>query len=177
MALHHIPEGKILNLFLIRMYFLRKSFKLYQITTRLFPKGQIGKVIDYHLLWSRDTSRVIHSIHFDIHRRRSHKNARYAMSLNRIMLQAGSITLQRLEFNYRVGYLALVRLAKLALNTLGHLFEMLAPDGNDTSVDKEFRMDVSVLREALQNSPSHNCETIVKALSEKLANTLAEQVR
>lgn len=42
-------------------------------------------------------------------------------------------------YNFRVGYLALVRLAKLALYTLGHLFEILAPDGSDTSLDKEFR--------------------------------------
>lgn len=40
---------------------------------------------------------------------------------------------------FRVGYLALVRLAKLALYTLGHLFEILAPDGSDITVDKEFR--------------------------------------
>ncbi|XP_045454666.1 probable ubiquitin carboxyl-terminal hydrolase FAF-X [Melitaea cinxia] len=76
----------------------------------------------------------------------------------------------------RVGYLALVRLAKLALYTLGHLFEILAPDGSDTSVDKEFRMDVTILREALQTVPNHNCELIVKAISEKLANTLGEQM-
>ncbi|CAH0691384.1 unnamed protein product [Chilo suppressalis] len=76
----------------------------------------------------------------------------------------------------RVGFLSLVRLAKLALYTLGHLFEILAPDGSDTSVDKDFRMDVTILREALQTVPNHNCELIVKAISEKLANTLGEQV-
>ncbi|XP_063547239.1 probable ubiquitin carboxyl-terminal hydrolase FAF-X isoform X2 [Cydia strobilella] len=76
----------------------------------------------------------------------------------------------------RVGYLSLVRLAKLVLYTLGHLFEILAPDGSDTSVDKDFRMDVTILREALQTVPSHNCELIVKAIAEKLANTLGEQV-
>ncbi|XP_028175087.1 probable ubiquitin carboxyl-terminal hydrolase FAF-X [Ostrinia furnacalis] len=76
----------------------------------------------------------------------------------------------------RVGYLALVRLAKLALYTLGHLFEILAPDGSDTNVDKDFRMDVTILREALQTVPNHSCELIVKAISEKLANALGEQV-
>ncbi|XP_069354342.1 ubiquitin carboxyl-terminal hydrolase 9X isoform X2 [Maniola hyperantus] len=76
----------------------------------------------------------------------------------------------------RVGYLALVRLVKLALYTLGHLFEILAPDGSDITVDKEFRMDVTILREALQTVPNHNCELIVKAIAEKLANTLGEQM-
>ncbi|XP_047523488.1 probable ubiquitin carboxyl-terminal hydrolase FAF [Pieris napi] len=76
----------------------------------------------------------------------------------------------------RVGYLALVRLAKLALYTLGHLFEILAPDGTEAALDKDFRMDVTILREALQSVPNHNCEIIVKAIAEKLANTLAEQV-
>lgn len=38
-----------------------------------------------------------------------------------------------------MGYLALVRLAKLALYTLGHLFEILAPDGMDAALDKDFR--------------------------------------
>lgn len=37
-------------------------------------------------------------------------------------------------------------------------------------------MDVTILREALQTVPNHNCELIVKAISEKLANTLGEQV-
>lgn len=37
-------------------------------------------------------------------------------------------------------------------------------------------MDVTILREALQTVPSHSCELIVKAISEKLANTLGEQV-
>lgn len=41
---------------------------------------------------------------------------------------------------FRVGYLALVRLAKLALYTLGHLFEIIAPDGTDANLDKEFRL-------------------------------------
>ncbi|XP_060810679.1 probable ubiquitin carboxyl-terminal hydrolase FAF-X isoform X1 [Amyelois transitella] len=76
----------------------------------------------------------------------------------------------------RVGYLALVRLAKLSLYTLGHLFEILAPDGSDTALDKEFRTDVTILREALQTVPNHSCELIVKALAEKLANALGEQV-
>ncbi|XP_073945007.1 ubiquitin carboxyl-terminal hydrolase-like faf isoform X2 [Choristoneura fumiferana] len=76
----------------------------------------------------------------------------------------------------RVGYLSLVRLGKLVLYTLGHLFEILAPDGSDTTVDRDFRMDVTILREALQTVPSHNCELIVKAIAEKLANTLGEQV-
>ncbi|CAB3237376.1 unnamed protein product [Arctia plantaginis] len=76
----------------------------------------------------------------------------------------------------RVGYLALVRLAKLALYTLGHLFEILAPDGSDITVDKEFRMDVTILREALQTVPNHSCELMVKAIAEKLANTLGEQM-
>ncbi|XP_052737124.1 probable ubiquitin carboxyl-terminal hydrolase FAF-X isoform X2 [Bicyclus anynana] len=76
----------------------------------------------------------------------------------------------------RVGYLALVRLVKLALYTLGHLFEIMAPDGSDTNVDKEFRMDVTILREALQTVPNHNCELIVKAIAEKLANALGEQM-
>lgn len=38
------------------------------------------------------------------------------------------------------------------------------------------RMDVSVLREALQTVPNHSCELVEKAIAEKLANTLAEQV-
>lgn len=37
-------------------------------------------------------------------------------------------------------------------------------------------MDVTILREALQTVPNHSCELIVKAISEKLANTLGEQV-
>ncbi|XP_047040633.1 probable ubiquitin carboxyl-terminal hydrolase FAF-X isoform X3 [Helicoverpa zea] len=77
----------------------------------------------------------------------------------------------------RVGYLALVRLAKLALYTLGHLFEILAPDGTESTLDKEFsRRDVTILREALQTVPNHSCELMVKAISEKLANALGEQV-
>ncbi|CAK1599935.1 unnamed protein product [Parnassius mnemosyne] len=75
----------------------------------------------------------------------------------------------------RVGYLALVRLAKLVLYTLGHLFEILAPDGSDTTIDREFRMDVTILREALQTVPNHSCELIVKTIAEKLANVLGEQ--
>ncbi|KAG7304516.1 hypothetical protein JYU34_011466 [Plutella xylostella] len=75
----------------------------------------------------------------------------------------------------RVGYLALVRLAKLALNTLAHLFELLAPEGTEIP-EKDTWMDVSILREALQSVPSHSCELVVKAVAEKLANTLAEQV-
>lgn len=46
-------------------------------------------------------------------------------------------------FCFRVGYLALVRLAKLALYTLGHLFEILAPDGTDATLDKEFRLVIT----------------------------------
>lgn len=76
----------------------------------------------------------------------------------------------------RVGYLALVRLAKLALYTLGHLFEIVAPDGSDTNVDREFRMDVNILREALQTVPNHSCELVLKAIAEKLGNTLGEQM-
>ncbi|XP_068629076.1 probable ubiquitin carboxyl-terminal hydrolase FAF isoform X3 [Battus philenor] len=76
----------------------------------------------------------------------------------------------------RVGYLALVRLTKLVLYTLGHLFEILAPDGSDTRIDREFRMDVTILREALQTVSNHSCELIVKAIAEKLANMLGEQV-
>lgn len=38
------------------------------------------------------------------------------------------------------------------------------------------RMDVTILREALQTVPNHNCELIVKAIAEKLAQTLGEQV-
>lgn len=38
------------------------------------------------------------------------------------------------------------------------------------------RMDVTILREALQTAPNHSCEIIVKAISEKLANALGEQV-
>ncbi|XP_050553146.1 probable ubiquitin carboxyl-terminal hydrolase FAF-X isoform X2 [Spodoptera frugiperda] len=76
----------------------------------------------------------------------------------------------------RVGYLALVRLAKLALYTLGHLFEIIAPDGTDANLDKEFRRDVTILREALQTVPNHTCELMVKAIAEKLANALGEQV-
>ncbi|XP_028043113.1 probable ubiquitin carboxyl-terminal hydrolase FAF-X isoform X2 [Bombyx mandarina] len=76
----------------------------------------------------------------------------------------------------RVGYLALVRLAKLILYTLGYLFEILAPDGSDVSVDKDFRMDLTILREALTTIPNHSCEMIVKAVAEKLANSLGEQV-
>lgn len=37
-------------------------------------------------------------------------------------------------------------------------------------------MDVTILREALQTVPNHSCELIVKAISEKLANALGEQV-
>lgn len=37
-------------------------------------------------------------------------------------------------------------------------------------------MDVTILREALQTVPNHNCELIVKAVAEKLANSLGEQV-
>lgn len=37
-------------------------------------------------------------------------------------------------------------------------------------------MDVNILREALKNIPGHNSEIIIKAIAEKLANTLAEQV-
>lgn len=37
-------------------------------------------------------------------------------------------------------------------------------------------MDVTILREALQTVPNHSCELIVKAIAEKLANTLGEQV-
>uniref|UniRef100_A0A2A4J087 ubiquitinyl hydrolase 1 n=1 Tax=Heliothis virescens TaxID=7102 RepID=A0A2A4J087_HELVI len=77
----------------------------------------------------------------------------------------------------RVGYLALVRLAKLALYTLGHLFEIIAPEGAESTLDKEFsRRDVTILREALQTVPNHSCELMVKAISEKLANALGEQV-
>ncbi|KAG6452569.1 hypothetical protein O3G_MSEX007736 [Manduca sexta] len=76
----------------------------------------------------------------------------------------------------RVGFLALVRLSKLVLYTLGYLFEILAPDGSDVAVDKEFRTDITILREALQTVPSQNCELIIKAISEKLANSLGEQV-
>lgn len=38
-------------------------------------------------------------------------------------------------------------------------------------------MDVTILREALQTAPNHSCEIIVKAISEKLANALGEQVQ
>lgn len=41
---------------------------------------------------------------------------------------------------------------------------------------KTYRMDVTILREALQTVPNHNCELVVKAIAEKLANTLGEQV-
>lgn len=39
-------------------------------------------------------------------------------------------------------------------------------------------MDVTILREALQvqSVPNHTCEQIVKAIAEKLANALGEQV-
>ncbi|XP_026323637.1 probable ubiquitin carboxyl-terminal hydrolase FAF-Y isoform X2 [Hyposmocoma kahamanoa] len=78
----------------------------------------------------------------------------------------------------RVGFLALVRLAKLTLYTLAHLFEILAPDGTEITLDKEYKMDVTILREALQlqSLPNHACEQIVKAIAEKLANALGEQV-
>lgn len=38
------------------------------------------------------------------------------------------------------------------------------------------RRDVTILREALQTVPNHSCELMVKAISEKLANALGEQV-
>lgn len=40
---------------------------------------------------------------------------------------------------FRVGFLALVRLAKLALYTLGHLFDILASVGTEMTLDKESR--------------------------------------
>ncbi|XP_072935903.1 probable ubiquitin carboxyl-terminal hydrolase FAF isoform X3 [Epargyreus clarus] len=76
----------------------------------------------------------------------------------------------------RVGYLALVRLAKLALYTLGYLFEIITPDGSDIDFNKEWRTDVSILREALQTVPGHSCELIVKTIAETLAGVLGEQM-
>lgn len=39
------------------------------------------------------------------------------------------------------------------------------------------RRDVTILREALQTVPNHTCELMVKAIAEKLANALGEQVK
>ncbi|XP_013166422.1 PREDICTED: probable ubiquitin carboxyl-terminal hydrolase FAF-X, partial [Papilio xuthus] len=77
----------------------------------------------------------------------------------------------------RVGYLSLVRLVKLILYTLGHLFEILAPHGSDLTLDNDFRMDVTILREALQTVSNHNCELIVKTIAEKISKMLAQQYK
>ncbi|VVC97156.1 unnamed protein product [Leptidea sinapis] len=76
----------------------------------------------------------------------------------------------------RVGYLALVRLAKVVLYTVGHLLEIISPEGSENLFDKEFRMDITILREALQTVTNHSGEIVIKAVSEKLAAALAEQM-
>lgn len=86
----------------------------------------------------------------------------------------GAVSLTR-----RVGFLALVRLTKLVLNTLGHLFEMFAADNTDNNIDNEFRshyasrFDLNILREAIKIG--NGCEYVVKSIAEKLATSFAEQ--
>lgn len=105
---------------------------------------------------------------------------------------------------FRVCYLALVRLAKLILFTLGHLYEHITPSLDEDNSEFKyvfvgsvhestiysicklknifltdayfFRLDTGILREALQTMPNQNYELLLKGVAESLATILAEQV-
>ncbi|XP_077293704.1 ubiquitin carboxyl-terminal hydrolase-like faf isoform X2 [Arctopsyche grandis] len=79
-------------------------------------------------------------------------------------------------YTRRGGILHTMKLVKLVLTALGHFLVLLDPETSNGTEGRENVRIAEILQKALYVSPSHTCEIMVKAVAEKLARSMGEQV-